>query len=86
MVGVSIAEDPYGFPTVDAGTGVDRSYLKVGGADELRVAQGDPTATGSGFAAAQQHGFEERGCLARAHPLFEDEFPRGFGEPAEGGR
>ncbi|MGW6932881.1 Imm1 family immunity protein [Lentzea sp. NPDC054927] len=44
LVEVSIAEDPYGFPTVNAGIGADRGYVRVSGADELRATQGDSNA------------------------------------------
>ena len=44
LVEVSIAEDPYGFPTVNAGIGAARGYVRVSGADELRATQGDPDA------------------------------------------
>ncbi len=44
LVEVSIAEDPYGFPTVNAGIGADRGHVRVSGADELRATQGDSEA------------------------------------------
>ncbi len=47
LVEVSIAEDPYGFPTVNAGIGGDRGYVQLSGRDELRATQGDSTATGT---------------------------------------
>ncbi|WP_434438779.1 Imm1 family immunity protein [Lentzea sp. E54] len=46
LVEISIAEDFYGFPTINAGIGPDRGYVRVSGADELRATQGDPEATG----------------------------------------
>lgn len=46
LVEVSIAEDPYGFPTVYAGIGSDRGYVRISGADDLRATQGDLSATG----------------------------------------
>lgn len=47
LVEVSIAEDPYGFPTVNAGVGADRGYVRISGADELRVTRGDPSVEGT---------------------------------------
>lgn len=46
LVEISIAEDPYGLPTVNAGIGADRGYVRISGADELRATEGDPDATG----------------------------------------
>lgn len=47
LVEVSIAEDPYGFPTVNAGIGADRGYVRISGADELRVTRGDSGEAGT---------------------------------------
>ncbi|MCR3746114.1 Imm1 family immunity protein [Lentzea californiensis] len=46
LVEVSIAEDPYGFPTVYAGIGSDQGYVRISGVDDLRATQGDLDATG----------------------------------------
>ncbi|USX50992.1 Imm1 family immunity protein [Lentzea sp. HUAS12] len=46
LIEVSIAEDPYGFPAVNAGIGADRGYVRISGAEDLRVTQGDPDTTG----------------------------------------
>ncbi|KOV79912.1 hypothetical protein ADL03_35625 [Nocardia sp. NRRL S-836] len=46
LVEVSIAEDPYGFPTVNAGIGAEKGYVRISGMDELRATQGTPDATG----------------------------------------
>jgi len=47
VVEVSIAEDPFAFPTVNAGIGADRGYVRVSGADELLVTQGEYDTTGT---------------------------------------
>lgn len=46
VVEVSVADDPYSFPIVEAGIGVDRGFVRVNGADALRATQGDSDATG----------------------------------------
>lgn len=46
LIEVSIAEDPYGFPTLNAGIGANHGYVRVSGRDELRATQGDPNASG----------------------------------------
>ncbi|GLY52828.1 Imm1 family immunity protein [Lentzea sp. NBRC 102530] len=46
LVEVSIAEDPYGFPTVNAGIGGERGYVRISGEDDVRATQGDPGAAG----------------------------------------
>ena len=46
VVEVSVADDPYSFPIVEAGIGVDRGFVRVNGADALRATQGDSDASG----------------------------------------
>ncbi|WP_439661620.1 Imm1 family immunity protein [Lentzea sp. HUAS TT2] len=55
VVEVSIAEDPYGFPTVNAGIGPDRGYVRVSGADDLRATPGSPDAVGERIYDFQGH-------------------------------
>lgn len=47
VIEVSIADDPYAFPIIEAGIGADRGFVRVNGADALRTTQGDPDAEGT---------------------------------------
>lgn len=44
---MSIADDPYAFPIVEAGIGAERGFVRVNGADALRTTQGDRDAAGT---------------------------------------
>lgn len=47
VIEVSVADDPYAFPIVEAGIGAERGFVRVNGADALRITQGDPDAAGT---------------------------------------
>lgn len=47
VVEVSIADDPYAYPIVEAGIGAERGFVRVNGAGALRATQGDPDAVGT---------------------------------------
>ncbi|MEU4801275.1 Imm1 family immunity protein [Actinosynnema sp. NPDC023587] len=55
LIEVSITEDPYGFPTLNAGIGHDRGHVRLSGRDELRATRGDSTAAGTGVYDFQGH-------------------------------
>ena len=47
VIEVSIADDPYAFPIIEAGIGAERGFVRVNGANALRATLGDPNANGT---------------------------------------
>lgn len=58
LVEITVADDPFGFPSVYAGLGASRGFVQVSGPDSYRVTIGDPDVSGDVIYDYQDHGTE----------------------------